>query len=382
MKFLLVSITVILSYFSLSSLAQTQAGSQNTQLDSQSMAQISQMLNNNPELSQSLAKALGTSAIQDSQAKTPEKIPPLDFSDDKTGMTKNQQDLYKQFQAKQQRTTKNTDTTPTAEQLEAQIPTHEEMNKNAYEAVSQKAFPLSTEQIKDLHAQLDETQRATAAGPLDQSPQPTSSSLVVNLSPGSTPPVIRLYRGFVSSLVFVDSTGGPWPIAAYDLGNPNAFDIQWNTKDNTLMVQARTSYTYGNLAVKLQNLNTPVMLTLVPGQKAVDYRVDLRVAGIGPNAKQTYSGSGMPATTSPLLLNILDGIAPKGAKRLQVQGNNTDAWLYNNKLYLRTPYKLMSPAWFSTLSSADGMNAYELPKTPLALLARHGKTVQMKFTGL
>ena len=388
---------MILSHYSLFSHADT-ATPQGVQLNSNNMAQISQLLSNNPELSSTLAKALDTSTTNtentEKSSKNSENTDPTTTADalappKQTDMANSQQDqaIYKQYQeAQQQAMQDKTDPLVSedalAKQLEAEIPTTEEMEENAYEAIKQSAFPLSTKRIKDLRNTLDDTQRAAAAGPYDQSPQPTSSSLIVDLSPGSTPPVIRLYRGFVSSLVFVDSTGGPWPIAAYDLGNPSAFNIAWNAKDNTLMIQALTSYTYGNLAVKLQDLNTPVMLTLVPGQRVVDYRVDLRVAGIGPHPKQTYSGSGMPAATSPLLLNILDGVAPKGAKRLQVQGDNTDAWLYNGKLYLRTPYKLMSPAWLSTLSSADGMNAYELPKTPLVLLARHGKTTQMKFTGL
>lgn len=262
-----------------------------------------------------------------------------------------------------------------------EIPTPQEMNVNAFSNLKQTAFPLSPEQIKTLRNLLDDTQRATAAAPYDSPPAPVSSSLIVNLSPGATPPAIRLYRGFVSSLVFVDSTGAPWPIVAYDLGNPSAFNIAWNNKDNLLMVQAQSSYQYGNLAVKLQDLDTPVMLTLVPGQRAVDYRVDLRIMGRGPNAKVAYSGSNIPASTSPVLLDILDAVPPQGAKVLQVPDATAQAWLYQDKLYLRTAYNLLSPAWVAKLSSADGMNAYELVKTPLVLLSRHGKTVQTKLEG-
>ena len=271
---------------------------------------------------------------------------------------------------------------PATPYVPVDIPTAQDINEASFDAIKQEAFPLSPNQIKAMRNMLDETQRATAAEPFDSPPQPTSSSLMVNLAPGMTPPVIRLYRGFVSSLVFVDSTGAPWPIVAYDLGNPTAFNIAWNAKDNLLMVQAQTGYTYGNLAVKLENLDTPVMLTLVPGQRAVDYRVDLRIMGYGPNAKQAYSGaSNNPQGTSSTLLNILDGVPPQGAKRLKVQGDRTEAWLYEDNLYLRTAYSLLSPAWVAKLSSADGMNAYELPKTPLVLISRHGKTAQMKLEG-
>ena len=263
------------------------------------------------------------------------------------------------------------------------IPTPHEINQTSFDSLKQNAFPLSPGQIKILRDMLDDTQRASAAEPYDSPPEPVSSSLMVNLSPGSTPPAIRLYRGFVSSLVFVDTTGAPWPIVAYDLGNPSAFNIAWNNKDNLLMVQAQTGYNYGNLAVKLKDLDTPVMLTLVPGQKAVDYRVDLRVMARGPNAKSSYSGSGnlIPAGANPVLLNILDAVPPQGAKPLQIPEETAQAWLYQDKIYLRTEYTLLSPAWVAKLSSADGMNAYELIKTPLVLLSRHGKTVQTKIEG-
>ena len=257
------------------------------------------------------------------------------------------------------------------------------LRSNAFNSVANQAFPLSPQQIKTLNNMLDATQRAEAAAPNDSPPQPTSSSVMVNLSPGSTPPVIRLSRGFVSSLVFVDSTGAQWPIESYDIGNPNAFNITWDKKSNTLMVQAHSGYTYGNLAVKLANLNTPVMLTLVPGQKVVDYRVDLRIEGLGPNAKPGMQGSGLPGQADPVLLNVLDGVPPEGAKRLSVSSNIVQVWVVNDKtMYIRTAFTLISPAWLSKMSSADGMNAYQLQVTPMLLLSRYGKVLQIKVEGL
>src|SRR3990172_616860 len=104
-------------------------------------------------------------------------------------------------------------------------------------------------------------------------PKPTSTSLLVDLSPKAVPPVIRLGAGYITSIVFVDTTGQPWPIAAYSIGDPSAFNIQWDRKGNTLLIQASAFYKRSNLAVILRDLNTPVMITLISGQEAVDYRV-------------------------------------------------------------------------------------------------------------
>ena len=115
--------------------------------------------------------------------------------------------------------------------------------------------------------------------------------------------MIRLRAGYVTSLVFLDSTGEPWPIQAYDLGNPKSFNIRWDQKGNTLMVQAMDTYQAGNLAVMLKDHNTPVMITLMPGQQEVDYRVDLRLPGLGPNAAPSVTG--LPDTGNSQLLSFL-----------------------------------------------------------------------------
>ena len=336
------------------------------------LQQIADALKNNPQLAKQLQQVAysPSSANQSLQATTATAT-----------QQGSQSDQNEQPQQSQDLSEAQKKAAADQEQKSQQQMFQQSINEEAFRQLKQEAFPLSPTQIQTMRNMLDETQRAQAADPFNQSPAPVSSSLFVRLSPGATPPVIRLSQGFVSSLVFIDSTGATWPIQAYDLGNPSAFNISWNRKGNTLFIQARTSYTYGNLAVKLEALDTPVMLTLVPGQKAVDYRVDLRVEGLGPNAKPTLHGSGMPDAASPLLLSILDGVAPEGSEKLTVTGAAAEAWLYDKKLYFRSRYKVLSPAWISKMSSADGMNAYELPKTPTVLVSRHGKAVQLKIEG-
>lgn len=251
----------------------------------------------------------------------------------------------------------------------------------AFEGTEQQMFPLSPEQILRLK-QTYHTQEYAKASTAGTPPKPTATSQFVNLSPGSTPPVIRLSQGFVSSLVFLDSTGAPWPISAYDLGDPAAFNIQWDKTSNTLMIQATKLYNYGNLAVRLHGLNTPVMLTLIPGQKAVDYRVDLRIQGYGPNAKQLPLEQGLPSSANDILLHVLEGVPPPGSSRLTVSGGDARAWLYNDKMYVRTNLTILSPGWVGSMTSADGMHAYELQQSPVLLVSWHGKVMHLKVEGL
>lgn len=254
----------------------------------------------------------------------------------------------------------------------------------AFDLLLDQALPLSPEQIKELRRLYDIAEEAKFTTPKPP-PTPISSSTRVNLAPGSTPPLIRLSAGFVSSLNFIDTTGAPWPIASYGIGDPQAFNIQWDQRSNTLFIQSLRIYAHGNLAVKLKDLDTPIMISLVSGQKEVDFRVDLQVAGRGPQAvapilPDTVTVIG-PAQINSALINFLDGIPPNGSIKLEA-GMKGEAWLYENKIYFRTKLKLLSPAWSATVSSPDGTHVYEMMKTPLILATDNGKTINIELKGL
>lgn len=284
-----------------------------------------------------------------------------------------QQQASSQANFQQNGQTDSQNVAPTAPQ-----PKQPSLSQRAFANVVEKQLPMTPEQIISLHNAFEETQKV-AANPPDVPARPATSSILVNLSPNSAPPVIRLGAGYISSLVFVDSTGQPWPIQAYSVGDPNAFNIQWDQKGNTLLVQADTFYKRSNLAVMLKDLNTPVMLTLLPGQTAIDYRVDLRIPGAGPNA--TYFQADLPNAADPILLDVLNGVSLRGAKALRVIGgdNYSQAWLLNNKLYLRTSLTVISPAWKAIMSSIDGMHAYELQPSSVILALQKGKEHVMKI---
>lgn len=253
------------------------------------------------------------------------------------------------------------------------------LSQEAFANMLRSMMPLTPDQIVTLRKLFNNSQRAAAQYP-GTPPRPTSSSVIVNLSPGATPPIIRLGNGFITSLVFLDSTGQPWPVQAYDIGDPNSFNVDWDRIGNTLLIQSNTTYKSGNLAVMLKGQDTPVMLTLMPGQRAVDYRVDLRVPGFGPNASPIASG--LPDIANPQLLDFLNGIPPDGAQAVQVNGGPCQAWEFAGNLYLRTQLTVLSPSWLASMSSPDGTNVYEIIKSPVILASYRGKVVQLTVEGL
>lgn len=263
------------------------------------------------------------------------------------------------------------------------------VSQEAYKRVVKGISPLSTDQIKEMREVFNEINKAssyTGGTP----PTPLTSSIVVDLSTGSTPPVIRLAAGYVTTVMFIDSTGQPWPIKAYDIGNPNHFNVAWNQSTageksgdsmlNTLMIQAMTQYRDGNLAVMLRGMNTPVIFTLVPGQKVVDYRVDVQVPRLGPNAKSQVTQ--LPTTANPQLLDILNNIPPAKAVKQNVTGGDAKVWSLGKTYFVRTPLTIVSPAWVSKMSGADGhVNAYELPKASVLLAMDNGRIVRLNVGG-
>jgi intracellular multiplication protein IcmK len=253
--------------------------------------------------------------------------------------------------------------------------------EQAFNTLMEEVLPLSPDQIIDLHKFYDITLQAKAATP-HAPPTPNFTSIVVNLDPGSQPPVIRLAAGFVTSILFVDSTGSAWPITAYSIGDPQSFNIQWDQKGNALFIQSMKQYSHGNLAVRLWGLDTPVMVTLVSGQRNVDFRVDLQVGGRGPDAKPVVVDTTSNAKVNSLLINILDGIPPKNSIKLGVTGGHGEAWFADGRVYFRTKLTVLSPAWTATVASPDGTHVYEMMLTPFILASENGKTIDIKLSGL
>ncbi len=300
--------------------------------------------------------------------------------------------LEKAKLAELQRAKKNGDFDPNKEKVRLQssmrdglLAEHEESNAKEsslrdqiFAKMTNNLMPMSPEQIGTLRELYNRNKKASAQVGLVP-PKPTSTSKIVDLSPGATPPVIRLSSGFITSLVFLDATGAPWPIKSYDLGDPSSYNIQWDKTGSTMMLQAITEYKSGNLAVMLEGLSTPVMLTLMPGQRAVDYRVDVQVPQYGPKATPTRSIVNL--SDNGMLLAVLDGLPPKGGHAVNIKGAAAQAWLASDRLYLRTRLSVLSPGWVARMASADGTYAYEMPMTPVVLASKDGETVTLTLEG-
>jgi intracellular multiplication protein IcmK len=229
-----------------------------------------------------------------------------------------------------------------------------------FEEVMAQTLGLTPEQIRELRRQQNVRQKAASELPVHP-PRPVMSSVTASAAPGSVAPVIRLFTGFASAITVVDSTGALWPITNYTVGHDKLFDVRRMDKDegSMLSVVPLGNYAQSNMVLYLKGLSAPIVLSFVSGQKEVDYRTDVRVQGMGPNAQITVGG--LPASTNPVLYTVLDGVPPSDSKELKVSGGDARVWLSKNgRMYIRTSMKVISPTWIGSARSPDGMSAYEM----------------------
>lgn len=245
------------------------------------------------------------------------------------------------------------------------------VGQEAYERVRDEAAPMTAAQIRDFNRVIDDTERA-ASMPARFVPKEVSSSVVASLQPGATPPVVRLFANHVTTVVFMDQVGNPLNIRAVDQGAPNNFQLTWQPREDGgtsfFSLSPRNLYARGNVAVTLDGVSAPVTLTLVSGQREVDFRVDVRVRGVAV-AGVTQS-SGLPPGTDPTSLAMLGGQAPDGARPLVTSQPSVLAWMLGQRFYVRTPpaSTLLSPAYTSVVKGPDGSGVYEIPPTPVVVV--------------
>lgn len=239
---------------------------------------------------------------------------------------------------------------------------------------------MDPKEIRQLRSVLDARQKAAAEIP--NPPKSVTGSISLSLDPGSTPAVIRPFYGVGTSLVILDSTGSPWPVENFTVGNRTQFQIDRldGDKGSSFVIVPMQMYGQSNLILKLVGHPTPVVINLVSGQKVHDARVEGRVLGRGPNA-QVNSVALTPGVDSRLL-SVLDGVPPSG-RSLTVSGDGASkAWVMpDGNIWLRTALTVVSPAPLSFVSSSDGTRVYKLAPSAKVLGMMNGQFLTLELGG-
>jgi len=216
-----------------------------------------------------------------------------------------------------------------------------------------------------------------------------ATQYTVDLSPGATAPVVRVSRGMGATVNFVDSAGNPWPVKFANNFYAQAAQVT-QMAPHVLSVSSLSDHLTGSVGVILDGLHTPVNFVVTPAQEQTDYRVDLHIPGLAPNAPPVLGEvSTQPGLAKGNLMDFLYGATPPGAVRLKViesaspLSSSTRAWQNtNNQLILRTDAQVISPGWYERLPAMDGTSVYALPASPIIRVAVHGKEQTLRIEGL
>lgn len=268
------------------------------------------------------------------------------------------------------------ETLPAAEDLNSPE-TQEKLRKEAFDAAVTGLMPMQPPEIRRVLEVYDETQQAVET-PVYPYPKPEMSFTTISLDPGKPPVTIRTAVGHVTTLNIVDASGQPWPIQ--DISWAGNFEVlQPESGSHILRITPMAEFAFGNVSMRLLDLNTPVILSMKTVRDAVQVRVDLQIPELGPKGvAQIIEQPILTTAGSGALSSILEGVMPPDAQKLQVSGvdGRTSAYTYNGQTYVRTPYTLLSPAWSSSVKSADGTNVYALNFAPVLLLSDKGQMVR------
>ncbi|HET9646206.1 MAG TPA: DotH/IcmK family type IV secretion protein [Burkholderiaceae bacterium] len=252
-----------------------------------------------------------------------------------------------------------------------------------YQRARTLVSPLSDEDIRKLRGHFDSSRKAKAYRPVRTSPRIRSES--VDLSPGTALPILRALPGESGTIVFLDATGTPWPLAAAPrVSNTNVAVAEWLEGTPSVVISMLSPYEEANLTVFLSGHPTPVVVKLSSGEpdtktrvREVDYRLDLRIPGRSPWAKSPLVGESKIGLYDETMQAFLDGLPPQAATRLKLSGEvppRTEVWQFANSLFVRTDLAIQT-AFDSTLSASDGTHIYRLPPTPYVTLSRAGRSV-------
>ena len=250
-------------------------------------------------------------------------------------------------------------------------------------------LPLSEAQTRQSIEINDKIKRASNSRP-SVAPRPVSVSARVTLDAGANPHVLRLGSNTVTSIVFSDVTGSPWPVLRVVAGQKGVLDIpklDVESKTNMFTISPLDEYINTNIAVFLEGAPAPVMMSVVSNQSNVDFRVDVSVQARGPGAVAPVISRGLSDSVPQELISMVSGVTPSQAKPLKVifsDVGDVQAWVLGNKMFVRTKAIILTPAVPKdgrVAAGADGTKVYELPVSPEVRLMSEGNVGRLQLGG-
>lgn len=260
------------------------------------------------------------------------------------------------------------------------------------EKVLRDQFPLTESDGITIREKFLEQDRIKSA-PIKE-PEILFRSINIETSKPGENKVVYLSPNYVSTLLFIDKSGQPWPIETYTIALGDKIYDQDLNKSSIVIAPKNVNYGRGNMVVMLKGAKSPIIMSIEISPDKVDFKAEVRVSDYGPNsqpvvyrspnAKQDLSFMGSYVKDD--LYSMLEGISPPDAtyqKRKTSLPQDVEVWVKDKIMHIRTKDVLISPslipADYSKMQSNDEIFLYTVPYMPVVVLSRHGQIVQVKI---
>lgn len=236
----------------------------------------------------------------------------------------------------------------------------------ANEAMDQ-LMPLTADEVRALRREIDVRKNAVAENVTGRVPVRSTTSIYnLDLSPGATPPVVRIEVGHGSIISFLDAAGKPWPAKVADNFSPSGLTLSQFTEHQLSVGTISSQPISAGVAVALDGVPVAITFTVISGQPVVDSQVHMvlsKYRSVGPPGVGTLRGE--PSLTAGDLMSYLLRTPPEGARKLTVEGlADALAWqVSSDRMVLRTSAMVTTGA-FRMQGIGDGTFAYEMPLSP------------------
>ena len=273
-----------------------------------------------------------------------------------------------------------------------------------FEESLEALLPVAPRDVERFLEARDALEGATEPGPASM----RNRTRVLEAGVRNEPTLVRLTRGYSSTLLFQDVTGAPWPVLSVILGDPGAFALTQpkvgqvpvtgnaaskdrraveNVHSHIVNIVPLTNHASSNLVLTLEGADYPIVLHLVTESvrskgRTSDALTVFRIGRSGPNARTLPLGP-EESGVSDELLAFVHGIAPAGATRLRIEpaDGGIEVWKYKGMLYVRSIFQAVWPAWTAS-AAMEGHTLYVMPRTPSLVVSKEGKRQSHLVKGL
>lgn len=260
------------------------------------------------------------------------------------------------------------------------------LKNSLVEEALDRAAPLTREEMMEFRRELLSRQAGAWENASGKPPAKAVTSVhTLDLSPGSTPPVVRVEHGQGAVVSFLDSAGNPWPIEVADNFNKGLLRTTL-FGGHQLSISANTPGAVFNVGVSvlLQGLPTAISFNVVSGQGMVDAQAHMVVPRYLPGQEPpAVAVRGEPSLAAGDLMAFLLRTPPKVARSLQVEGlSGALAWQMadQQRMVLRTT-ALVTTGWFRRQGLGDGTMVYEMPLSPVIRVVDGGQFRTVRIAG-